>query len=97
MSNHKEHKEHIVRSAIVTAFTIAVALIWRDVIISAIEAFFPAKDELYAQFMTAIIATIVVIIAIKIFVRTEEKAEEMMEHMFERHEHPREEQHPHER
>jgi hypothetical protein len=81
------HKEHIVRSAMVTAFTIAVALIWKDVIVSAIDTFIPPGDELHAQFFAAVIATALVIVAIKVFVNAEEKAEKMMDHMFENHDH----------
>lgn len=87
----KKPQDHIVRSSIVTAFTIAVALIWKDVITDAIEKLIPARDELYAQFFAALAATILVIIAIKVFVR----ADEEVEHILENHEKPKDEhKHP---
>ena len=91
MSGHRDHKLHVVRSAIVTAFTLAVALIWRDVIVSAIETFFPSQDALHAQFFTAVLATALVIIFLKLFISGEEKAEkviEEVEEMMDHHEHP---------
>lgn len=85
MTAHKQPRDHVVRSAIVTAFTIAVALIWKDVITAAIEMLIPARDELYAQFLAALGATILIILAIKLFVSADEKAEKVVDHILENH------------
>ena len=37
--------EGIVSTSIVTAFTIAAALIWKDVIVEIIEIFFPSSEN----------------------------------------------------
>lgn len=81
------HKEHIVRSSIVTAFTIAAALIWKDVFTEAVDRFIPPGDHLAAQFVSAAIATTLIIVSLKAFLSGEEKAEEMVEHMLENHDH----------
>ena len=70
-------KEHIVRSSIVTAFTIAVALIWKDVFTEAVNTFIPPGEHLVAQFVSAAFATALIIIVLKVFLSGEEKAEEI--------------------
>ena len=65
----------IVKTSIVTAFTIAAALIWKDVISEAIELLVPPSDKLFYKFIAAVIATIIVIIAIYVILKTEPKAE----------------------
>jgi len=61
-----------IKSALVTAFTLAVALIWKDVIIDAINAIVPAPQELFYNFLAAFIATVVLIIVIYIIQRESE-------------------------
>ncbi|GBE19533.1 hypothetical protein BMS3Abin17_00257 [archaeon BMS3Abin17] len=68
----------IVKTSIVTAFTIAAALIWKDVITESIRRFFPSGDALYYEFLTAIIATVFVIIAIYVVLKTEAEAENIV-------------------
>ncbi len=65
----------IIQTAIVTAFTIAAALIWRDAIIEIIEQLVPPGEEVFYKIVAALIATVVAIIAIYLFVKTEEEAE----------------------
>ncbi len=67
--------EGIVSTSIVTAFTIAAALIWKDVIVEIIEIFFPSSEIIYYKFGAAIIATILVVIAIYVMLKTEEETE----------------------
>ena len=66
--------ESIITTSIITAFTIAAALIWKDVIIGVIELFLPTSDELLYKLVAAILATIFVIIAIYLILKTEYKA-----------------------
>ena len=68
------HIHSVLTTAVVSAFTIAAALIWRDVITEAIELFFPAQ-ELQYKFFVAIIATVIAFIGIYIFLKTEHGAE----------------------
>jgi len=65
----------LVKTAIVTAFTIATALIWKDFIVEAINYFFPSGDILFYQFLAALVATIILILGIVVFVKTESQAE----------------------
>jgi hypothetical protein len=65
----------IVKTALITAFTIAAALIWKDVIMNSLALLFPAAQEIYFQVFTAILATVIVITAIYVTVKTEEEAE----------------------
>ena len=67
-----------IEQAIIYAFTLAVALIWKDVILDMIEVIVPAKEELLAKILTAIIATIFVIVIIFLFLRTESQAESVL-------------------
>lgn len=64
----------IIQTAIVSAFTLVTAFIWRDAIIEAIDVFFPTQ-ELFYKFLAAIITTILALIAIYIFLQTEHEAE----------------------
>ena len=64
-----------IEQAIIYAFTLAVALIWKDVILDIIEVIVPAKEELFAKILTAIIATILVIVIVYLIIRTESQAE----------------------
>ncbi|MBU2589443.1 MAG: hypothetical protein KKA65_04835 [Nanoarchaeota archaeon] len=66
---------HIIKTSIVTAFTIAAAFIWKDVILEFIQAILPTANELLYKFIAATLATIVVIILIYIFLETESEVE----------------------
>lgn len=68
----------IIKTAIVSAFSLATAFIWRDVIIEAIEVVFPAQELLF-KFLAAVVSTIIVIIAIYVFLKTEKEAEIVVE------------------
>lgn len=71
--------KEIIQSSLVMAFTIAAALIWKDVITEVIETFVPAGDELLFKVFGAIFATILVILGIYLTVKTESGAEEVIE------------------
>jgi len=64
----------VVKTSIVTGFTIAVALMWKDIFSSTIKIFFP-EDVLFYQFLGVIIATVFAIIAIYVVLKTEYEAE----------------------
>ncbi len=68
----------IIKTSIVTAFIIAVALIWKDVIIEIFELFVPPGEELAYKVAAAVFATLFVIAAIYIFLKTEYEAETVM-------------------
>jgi len=53
----------IVTTSIISAFTIAAALIWKDVIDGVIKLIFPA-DQLLLKFIAAVLATVLVVIFI---------------------------------
>jgi hypothetical protein len=65
----------IIKTSIVTAFTIATALIWKDVIIDGIKIFVPQGDVFFYKLVAAIIATLIIIVAIYVWLRTESSAE----------------------
>jgi len=66
---------HIIKTSIVTAFTIAAAFIWKDVILEFIQLILPSANELLYNFIAAILATIVVIALIYLFLETESEVE----------------------
>ena len=68
----------IVKTSIVTAFTIAAALIWKDLITEVIEMFVPPESAIFYKFISAVIATIFVIVAIYVILKTESEAEFVM-------------------
>lgn len=72
---HRLRIGHFVQTALITAFTIAAALIWKDVIIEAIELIVPASEELLFKLLAALIATIVAVIGITAVLKTEAEAE----------------------
>ena len=74
----------IVQSSLIMAFTIVVALIWRDVISHTIAQLVPAKQELYYEFLVAVLATIIIVIIIFAIVKTESEAEILMKRMKEK-------------
>jgi hypothetical protein len=62
-----------IKTAIITAFTITAALIWRDVIIHAISNFFPGEQLMYEVY-AALIATLLLIVVIYLVFKTESEA-----------------------
>jgi len=72
----KPNLKEIIHSAIITALTIAAALIWKDVIVAGIELFVPPSEEFLYKLLGAVVATVIVIAAIVLFVKTESEAED---------------------
>ena len=70
--------ESIIKTSIITAFTITVALIWKDVITEIIELIIPSGSELFYKFIAAIIATLLVIVVIYIILETEYGAKKIL-------------------
>ena len=68
----------IVKTSVVTAFTIAAALIWTNVITETINRIVSPGELLLYKFVAAIIATIFVVIAIYIILKTESRAESIL-------------------
>ena len=69
----------IIKSSLITAFTIAAALIWKDVISDFIAQIIPAKQEFFYEVVAALIATAVIVIIIFVIIETESEAEEFIE------------------
>ncbi len=65
----------LVKTSIVTAFTFATALIWKDALLKIIETYVPAQKEVQYVLVTAFIATVILIGLIYIFLQTEKEAE----------------------
>lgn len=65
----------IVKNSLITAFTLVAAFAWRDVFTKMIEIFVPQRQEIYYQFLIAIVTTIIVVVAIIIVLKTGEEAE----------------------
>lgn len=71
----KVEVKEIIKTSIITAFTIAAALIWKDVIVDFINVVIPPSNQLVYKLLAAILATIFVVIAIFLVVKTEDEAE----------------------
>ena len=67
----------IVKNNIVTAFTIAAALIWVDFLKGVLALITSPAEALLGSFIAAVIATIFVIIAIYALLKTDEEAESL--------------------
>lgn len=72
---------NIIQTSIVTAFTIAAALIWKDVIVEFIEMVVPSGGALVYKFIAAILATAFVVVAIYAVLETESEADRMIKKM----------------
>jgi hypothetical protein len=71
--------KEVIQAAVISTFTIAAALIWKDVIIEFIELFvLPPSGRLFYKFLVAICATVVIVIFISVFLETEHEAESVM-------------------
>ncbi|MFH1256764.1 MAG: DUF5654 family protein [Candidatus Diapherotrites archaeon] len=68
----------IVKTSLVTAFTIAVALIWKDFIVEVIALLVPPGEEVLYKFIAAVLSTAAVIIAIYLVLETESEAETLV-------------------
>lgn len=66
---------YVVKTSLVTAFTIAAALIWKDFIETAIGMALPPAQRLAYQLMAAVIATVFVVLAIYFILKTEDRIE----------------------
>jgi hypothetical protein len=67
--------KNIIQTSVVTAFTIATAFIWKDVIIDTIKLLVPPSEELFYKFIAAVLSTILVVVVIYAILRTESEAE----------------------
>ena len=67
-----------VETSIITAFTIATAFIWKDVILDFIGVVVPASEQLLFKFLTALLSTIILAGAIYLIIKTEKEAEYVM-------------------
>ena len=76
---------NIIQTSIVTAFTIAAALIWKDVIIEFIDLVFPSEGALFYKFLAAILASVLVVLAIYAILQTESEADKMFRKMKKNH------------
>lgn len=91
----RKELRNTVHTALITAFTIAAALIWKDVIVLFVRAILPRGGTLLAEFTSAIIATLLVLFAIAFVLIAEEEVEDVVEEVEEfahtwrgkRHEH----------
>ena len=71
----------IIHTSIITAFTIAAALIWKDVIDQTILLIVPPQEQLFYKFVAATLATLLVIIVMTLILKAESKAEHMLQRM----------------
>ncbi len=62
-------------TAIIAAFTIAIAFVWKDVIIETIEHFVPPGEDLLVKYIVAILATVIMALVIYFTQKTENEAE----------------------
>jgi type VI protein secretion system component VasK len=65
----------IIKTSLVTAFTFATALIWKDAMLKIIENYVPAQKVVQYILVTAFLATVILISLIYIFLQTEREAE----------------------
>jgi len=70
--------KRVIHTALISAVSIATALIWKDVIMNSIHTFISPNQALFYEFLIAIIATGVLILALYLFLRTESQAEFVM-------------------
>ena len=80
----KQDINQVIKTMTVTAFTIATAFIWKDVILDTIDAFVPPGEDLFYKFIVAVIATIMVLIAVYVLLKTENEAEYLLKRLMKR-------------
>ncbi len=61
----------IVKTSLISAFTLATGFMWRDVINSLIETIVPMGERMFYKLLAAIVATILLILAIIIITKTD--------------------------
>ncbi|MBN2422250.1 hypothetical protein JXB41_03410 [Candidatus Woesearchaeota archaeon] len=61
--------------AIIPAFTIATAFIWKDVILDVIEMFVPQGKDIYYKLLAATLSTLLIVVIVFIILQTESTAE----------------------
>jgi hypothetical protein len=76
----KNYIHHTIKTAILSAFTIAAALIWKDVIEEAIRFFMP-DNQFITRLGVAVFATIIVIIIIYIILKTDSEAKALIRNL----------------
>ncbi|MDA1335221.1 MAG: DUF5654 family protein [bacterium] len=64
-----------IHTALITALTIAAALIWKDVVSEIIQRLIPQGEQLLFQIISALIATFIIILTIALVQKTESEAE----------------------
>jgi len=67
-----------IHAAVLSAFSIATALIWKDVVIDIITMLAPPQDALMYKVAVAVIATILLIVVLYAILKTESEAEFVM-------------------
>jgi hypothetical protein len=70
--------KRVIHTALISAVSIATALIWKDVVINTIRTFVQPEDALIYEFLVALIATIILIAALYLYLKTESQAEFVM-------------------
>ena len=65
----------IIKTSIVTAFTIATALIWKDVIMDILTLFVPAEKQFFYKLLVAFIATVIIAIIIYLILEAQQGTE----------------------
>jgi|APSaa5957512576_1039674.scaffolds.fasta_scaffold75352_1 hypothetical protein len=63
-----------VHTALITAFTLTAAFLWRDAIVAAIIYFVPPNRVILYEFIIALIATLILILAVYLIFKTESEA-----------------------
>ena len=70
-----------VNAAIISAFTLSSALLWKDVIIDVIDSFVPPSKQFGYKLFAAIVSTILIVTVIVIIYKMESEAELMMKNI----------------
>lgn len=68
----------VLETSIIPGFTIAAALIWKDVIVEALGTIWPHDGRLFSQVIAAVVTTVLVAIAVYVLLETEEEAEKVL-------------------
>jgi len=65
----------IIKTSVVTGFTIAAALIWKEFISELMSVIIPSQEVLYAHLLSAVVATGIIVLMIYVVLKTESEAE----------------------
>ncbi len=71
----------IVKTAVISGFTIAAALIWKEFLVDFIEYLIPVQEQLMYKFGVAVLATVIAIVSIYVILKTEEETEIVIERL----------------